>query len=159
MITGIGYDSHKFSSGSRLRLGGIEIPYKEGLASHSDGDVVLHAIADAVLSASFMGGIGEMFSPSMLEYKDVKSSFFIREILKRLKERQANLSFVQVIIIAERPKLKDFIVPMMRSLSTILEISERFVNIQVKSNEGMGFIGRGEGIVCIAQAGVEYVTP
>ena len=147
---GLGYDSHRFQPPGPLILGGVRIPYDNHLHGHSDGDAVCHALIDAMLGAAGAGDIGEMFSdrdPANLGRDSVE---MLVEAAQRLRVRGFRLAQADVTIIAESPRLGDH-KPMMRSrLASALEIDESLINVKAKTNEGMGWIGRGEGIAALA---------
>jgi len=147
---GIGYDSHRFTTSRPMVLGGLQLDCGFGLAGHSDADAVLHAVTDAVLGA--MGGpdIGELFPDTDPRWKDADSSVFLRAALERAA--QANLAVVNcdVTVIAEQPKLSPHKQPMRRRLAELLGIDPSRVSVKAKTNEGMGWIGRGEGLAVIA---------
>jgi 2-C-methyl-D-erythritol 2,4-cyclodiphosphate synthase len=146
---GIGYDSHRFAEGRRLVLGGVQIEHELGLTGHSDADVVTHALIDALLGAAGLGDLGTHFPPDDERWRDADSIDMLRTVLGLLPGpvRNADLS-----VIAERPRLGDHREEMERNLSTVLGAP---VSVKATSNEGMGFVGRGEGIACVAVALVD----
>lgn len=143
---GIGYDSHRFTEGRRLILGGVEIEHERGLAGHSDADVLTHAIIDALLGAGGLGDLGTHFPPDDERWRDVDSFDLLRTALGMLGGRPLN---ADATLIAERPRLAPYRAEMERNLSTALGAP---VSVKSTTNEGMGFIGRGEGIACFAVA-------
>lgn len=147
---GLGYDSHRFQPPGPLILGGVRIPYDNHLHGHSDGDAVCHALIDAMLGAAGAGDIGEMFpdrDPVNLGRNSVE---MLVEAARRVRQRGFRLSHADVTIIADSPRLGDH-KPLMRSrLATALELDESAINVKAKTNEGMGWIGRGEGIAALA---------
>lgn len=149
---GIGYDSHRFADGRRLVLGGVEIPHPRGLAGHSDADVVAHALADAILGAAGLGDLGRMFPPSDPRWKDADSRKLLNQAYLRAVE--AGLHFVHgdVTVVAEAPKLAPHVDAMQAALADALVVPASAVSVKAKTNEGMGWIGRGEGIAAIAVA-------
>ncbi len=153
---GLGYDIHPFSDQPNrlLRLGGIEFPGARGLDGHSDADVVLHAVADAILGAAGLGDIGEHFPPSEQRWKDADS----RELLRRsldLVEDAFNVVNVDLTIIAEQPRIAARRDEMVESIASVLRLDSSKVNVKATTNEQMGAIGRGEGIAALAVALLE----
>ena len=155
---GIGYDSHRFVAGRPLRLGGIQIPYTHGLVGHSDGDAVLHAIVDALLGAAALGDIGTHFPDHDPQWKGAESSRFVRGALELLAGRALAPAQVDVTVILERPKLAPHIEAMRAATARVLGILVDDVSIKAKTNEGMGWIGRGEGIGVVAVATVREAS-
>lgn len=146
---GIGYDSHRLVEGRRLVLGGIEIPHDRGLAGHSDADVLTHAVIDALLGACGLGDLGTLFPPSEPQWRDADSLDLLEIAIGRLPGRPVN---VDATLICEEPRLAAHRPEMERVLSDQLTAP---VGVKVTTNEGMGAIGRGEGIACVAVALVE----
>ncbi len=146
MRIGIGYDSHRLVEGRRLIIGGIEIPFEKGLLGHSDGDVLVHAIIDALIGAMGEGDIGKHFPDSDPEWKDASSLDMLKGIVEMLSKRGLRVLWIDSVIITERPRLAPYIGLMKKAISGV-GIPENGLNIKAKSNEGMGFTGRGEGIV------------
>jgi 2-C-methyl-D-erythritol 2,4-cyclodiphosphate synthase len=146
---GIGYDSHRLVEGERLILGGVEIEHERGLSGHSDADVLTHAVIDAVLGAGGLGDLGTLFPDDEERWRDADSLDLLRTALGSLSGRVLN---VDATLICEEPRLGPFRDEMERNLSEVLSAR---ASIKASSNEGMGFIGRGEGIACIAVASVE----
>ncbi|MFI5214673.1 MAG: 2-C-methyl-D-erythritol 2,4-cyclodiphosphate synthase [Gemmatimonadales bacterium] len=151
---GIGYDSHRFASGRKLRLGGVTIPHTHGLSGHSDGDAVLHAITDALLGAAALGDIGAFFPDDDPQWKGADSVRFVKGAVDALKASKLAVFQVDVTIIIERPKIAPHIGAMRAATARALGIPMENVSIKAKTNEGMGWIGRSEGIGCIAVATV-----
>jgi 2-C-methyl-D-erythritol 2,4-cyclodiphosphate synthase len=151
---GIGYDSHRFASGRKLRLGGVTIPHTHGLAGHSDGDAVLHAIVDAMLGAAALGDIGTYFPDEDPKWKGADSAIFVKEIVDALGAGKLEVHQVDVTVILERPKLAPHIGAMRAATARALGVAMEHVSIKAKTNEGMGWIGRNEGVGCIAVATV-----
>ncbi len=152
---GIGYDSHKFEKERKLKIGGIEIPYLMGLAGHSDGDVLLHAICDAMLGACAMGNIGDHFPDTGKEWENIDSSIILQKVHKMVEEKGFKIRNIDCVIIAEEPRLSPYTEKMKHRIAEILKIDKGRVEIKPKRNEGMGFIGRKEGIAAIAVVLVE----
>jgi 2-C-methyl-D-erythritol 2,4-cyclodiphosphate synthase len=148
-MIGIGYDSHRFADGRKLVLGGVEIEHPQGLEGHSDADAVTHAVIDAILGAAGGGDIGTLFPPSEEQWRDADSIDLLRTAIGTIAGRIVN---VDVTVICEAPKLAAY----KPQMETILgEATSAKVSIKATTNEGMGWIGRGEGIACIAVAQVE----
>jgi 2-C-methyl-D-erythritol 2,4-cyclodiphosphate synthase len=154
---GIGWDSHRFASGRKLRLGGVTIPHTHGLAGFSDGDAVLHAITDALLGAAALGDIGAFFPDDDPKWKGADSALFVKEVVDALGGAKLVVHQVDVTVILERPKLAPHIGAMRAATARALGIAMEHVSIKAKTNEGMGWIGRNEGVGCIAVATVREV--
>jgi len=155
MRVGFGYDVHPLVTGRPLFLGGIEIPYLFGLQGHSDADVLVHAICDALLGAVAEGDIGKHFPNTDPQYRDIRSSILLKKVMNKVKEKGFHLLNVDATIVAQRPKLSDFIPRMVRQIAEVLEIEPGRVNVKATTTEGLGFAGRGEGIAAYAVALVE----
>ncbi|GBE02583.1 2-C-methyl-D-erythritol 2,4-cyclodiphosphate synthase [bacterium BMS3Bbin06] len=151
MRIGTGYDSHRFSAGRRLILGGLKIPYKMGLLGHSDGDVLVHAIIDSIIGAAGMGDIGRHFPDTDPRWKDASSIEMLSDTIGAVGERGYGIVNIDSTIITEEPRLSPYI-PDMIDIISKTGIPEGALNIKAKTNEGMGFIGRGEGVVAISVA-------
>ena len=145
----IGYDSHRLAEGRRLILGGIEIPFEKGLLGHSDADVLSHAIIDAVIGALGIGDIGRLFPDTDPQWKDASSIALLRYVIDLMRANEYEISWVDSVIIAEKPKLSPFIEEMKKMISSS-GVPPGSINIKVKTNEGMGFTGQGEGIAAYA---------
>ena len=152
---GIGYDSHRLVSGGPLVLGGVRIPVAVSLSGHSDGDAVAHAITDAVLGAAGAGDIGEMFPDSDPANRNRDSIEMLRLAVTRAAMHGWRPAHVDVTVIAEQPRLAPHRAAMRAALAAALGVEPGAVSVKGKSNEGMGWIGRGEGIACIAVATLE----
>jgi len=150
MRIGIGYDSHRFVEGRGLVLGGVEIPFELGLSGWSDADVVTHALIDAILGASSLGDIGQMFPPDNPKWKDSNSLDLLRRASLKAAEAGFSLANADITIIAEQPKLSPYVDDMRERLADGAIAGFSNMSIKAKTNEGMGFIGRGEGIAVIA---------
>lgn len=155
---GIGYDSHMFCEDRPLIIGGVKIEYNRGLKGHSDGDVLLHAIADALLGASSLGDIGSYFPDTDETIKGIDSRIIVKVIRKKIKEKGFQIVNIDCIILAEEPKLSCYYEKIINNISDMLAISRDNVNIKAKTNEGMGFIGSKQGIASYAVALLEYRT-
>jgi 2-C-methyl-D-erythritol 2,4-cyclodiphosphate synthase len=148
-MIGIGYDSHRFADGHKLVLGGVEIDHPQGLEGHSDADVVTHAVIDAILGAGGSGDIGTLFPPEEARWRGADSIDLLRTAIGTIAGRIVN---VDVSVICEAPKLA----PHKAAMEALLgEVTSARVSVKATTNEGMGWIGRGEGIACIAVAEVE----
>lgn len=150
MRIGHGYDVHRLTEGRKLILGGVEIPYEKGLDGHSDADVLLHAVMDALLGAAALRDIGNLFPDNDPKYKGISSLLLLQEVMERLDEKNLRVGNVDVTLIAQRPKLKDCIPQMTENLAAALKTDPSRVNIKATTEEGLGFTGRGEGISCHA---------
>ncbi|MCD6107620.1 MAG: 2-C-methyl-D-erythritol 2,4-cyclodiphosphate synthase [Caldisericaceae bacterium] len=147
---GIGYDSHRFSESRVLYIGGVKIPYKFGLEGHSDADVLIHALIDALLGAAALGDIGALFPDVEEKYKNIRSSILLKEALKRVHNDGWDIENIDATVIAEEPKLIPFTRKINENLSKIIGINLNKINVKATTNEGMGFVGRKEGIVALA---------
>jgi 2-C-methyl-D-erythritol 2,4-cyclodiphosphate synthase len=152
---GIGYDSHRFEEGRPLVLGGIRIPHPRGLAGHSDADAVAHALIDAILGAAAAGDIGQHFPDTDPKWKGADSMALLRSAHQLVRERGYALAQADLTIITEQPQLRPHLAAMAAKLAERLGAPPGSVSIKAKTNEGMGFIGRGEGIAVIAVATLE----
>ena len=154
--SGIGYDSHRFEEGRRLVLGGVEVPgVARGLAGHSDADVLTHAVIDALLGAAGLGDIGQHFPDTDANWKDADSLDLLSQIAVFLEEHGFGVTHVDVTVVCESPRLGGLRDDMRRSLASTIGVSARDVNVKFTTNEGMGWIGRGEGIAALAVATLE----
>jgi len=159
MRIGHGYDSHRFAEGRKLILGGIEIPAEKGLDGHSDADAVAHAVTDALLGASGLGDIGRHFPPTDPEWKGADSLKLLARVVRLLEGHNFQPVNVDVTVVAETPKIGPHADAMRVRLAAVLGISPDHVSVKGKSNEGMGWIGRGEGIAAFAVALVDQMEP
>ncbi len=150
--TGIGYDIHRFAENRRLMLGGIEIPSERGLAGHSDADVVLHALADALLGAAALGDIGHLFPPSDPSIAGIDSRIILRTAAERVRAAGYAIGNIDVTVIAERPRIAPHITAMRDVIAADLGIPENRASIKATTNERLGAIGREEGIAALAIA-------
>ncbi len=146
MKVGIGYDIHRLMEGRKLILGGVEIPYVKGLFGYSDADVLLHAISDAMLGAAGLGDIGRHFPNDDPRYKDASSAGLLEKVNNLIKEKKYSVNNVDVVVIAEEPKIARFVGDMRKKISGILETDPSSINIKATTSEGVGSIGRGEAI-------------
>jgi 2-C-methyl-D-erythritol 2,4-cyclodiphosphate synthase len=152
---GIGYDSHRFVDGRPLVLGGVKIPHSRGLGGHSDADAVAHALTDAILGAAAAGDIGQLFPDTDPQWKDADSMELLRTAHELVQGKGYALAQADLTIITEQPKLSSHLGTMAASLARKLGARPGSVSLKAKTNEGMGFIGRGEGIAVIAVATLE----
>jgi 2-C-methyl-D-erythritol 2,4-cyclodiphosphate synthase len=152
---GIGYDSHRFEDGRPLVLGGIRIPHQRGLMGHSDADAVAHALIDAILGAAAAGDIGQHFPDTDPKWKGADSMELLRQAHELVRQRGYTLAQADLTIIVEQPRLAPHLAPMAAKLAERLGAPAGAVSLKAKTNEGMGFIGRGEGIAVIAIATLE----
>ena len=148
--SGLGFDAHRFVEGQKLMLGGIEIPHTHGLHGHSDADVVLHALADALLGAAALGDLGTHFPDTDPKWKGAASHMFIDRILEMLSADRWNISNIDVTVIAQTPKLSPHRAAIRKSVAEMLKLPETAVSIKATTSDTMGFIGREEGIAAIA---------
>ena len=152
---GIGFDVHPLTPGRRLVLGGVDIPFDKGLSGWSDADVLTHAIIDALLGAACLGDIGSHFPPDEPEYEDISSLVLLERVRDKLKENGWLIGNVDATIVAEQPKLRDFIDRMREQLSQTLGIPLSQVSVKATTSSELGFVGRGEGIAACAVALLE----
>lgn len=156
MRVGIGYDIHRLVKGRRLILGGVEIPFKKGLIGHSDADVLLHAVMDAILGAAALGDIGQHFPNTDPRYKDVSSIELLREVVRKLEagsrrhEAGSSVLNIDAIVIAEAPKIGPHIQKMRENIAEACGIPVESISIKATTNEGVGAVGRGEAIAAQA---------
>jgi 2-C-methyl-D-erythritol 4-phosphate cytidylyltransferase/2-C-methyl-D-erythritol 2,4-cyclodiphosphate synthase len=146
MRIGSGFDVHAFGSGDFLMLGGVRIPYSRGVVAHSDGDVVLHALCDALLGAAGLGDIGEHFRDTDPRWRGADSALFVAAVLAQLRERGLEVANADITVLAQSPKVAPFREAMRKSVARLLGIGEARVNIKATTTEGLGFLGRAEGI-------------
>jgi 2-C-methyl-D-erythritol 2,4-cyclodiphosphate synthase len=153
--SGIGYDLHRLAAGRKLMIGGIEVPFDKGSVGHSDGDVLAHALCDALLGAASLGDIGTHFPDTDPKWKGAASLLFLEHTRKLLDERKLRISHLDAVVICERPKLGPHFPAMRAALAKSLGIAEAQINLKAKTNEGTGEIGRGEAIAAHAIATLE----
>lgn len=152
MRTGIGYDSHRFAPGGPMRLGGVDIPSDVVLVGHSDGDAICHALTDAILGAAAAGDIGEMFADTDAANRGRDSVEMLQAALARVSALGWRVANVDVTVIAERPRVGPHRARIRERLALVLGVSMECVSVKGKTNEGMGWVGRGEGLACFAVA-------
>lgn len=147
---GFGFDVHSFAEGRKLILGGIEIPSDKGLQGHSDADVLLHAISDALLGALALGDIGQHFPNTDSKWKDVKSSVILKHCYQLVKEQGYNLSNIDCMLAMEQPKILPFVESIRKNLAELMQVSLNQISIKATTTEKLGFVGRSEGAVATA---------
>ena len=152
MRIGQGFDAHRFGDGDFVTIGGVQIPYERGLAAHSDGDVLIHALCDALLGAAAMGDIGVLFPDTDPAYAGADSRALLREVVSRLATAGYRVVNVDMTIVAQRPRMRPHIDAMRERLSGDLNVEVGAVNVKATTTEGMGYTGRGEGIAAQAVA-------
>ena len=143
---GNGYDVHKLVEGRKLILGGVEIPYEKGLLGHSDADVLVHAIMDSLLGALALGDIGQHFPDNDNKYLNIDSMILLEKVMELIEDRGYKIGNIDAIIVAQRPKLKDFLPMMREKISNVLKTSIENISIKATTEEKLGFTGSGEGI-------------
>jgi len=146
MRIGQGYDAHKFKDSGKLILGGVEIPYEKGMEAHSDGDVVIHALCDALLGAMALGDIGQHFPDTEQSYKGIDSRILLKEVMNKVRDDGMKLGNADITVIAQEPKLAPYIQAMREVLSTDMSTAMSNVSVKATTTEKMGFTGRAEGI-------------
>jgi 2-C-methyl-D-erythritol 2,4-cyclodiphosphate synthase len=155
VVSGLGYDCHRFAPGRRLVLGGVELAHDRGLAGHSDADVLTHAIIDALLGAAALGDIGQHFPDTDEQYRDASSLDLLRTTAAMLHHRGFSILHVDATVVIERPHLAPVRDTIRRALAEAIGISAEHVSVKATRGEGMGFVGREEGVAALAIATVE----
>jgi len=150
MRIGHGYDAHRFVPGKPLVLGGVTIPFDQGLLAHSDGDAVIHALCDAMLGAAALGDIGTHFPDTDTSYKNIDSRILLRNVMELIQNKGYSISNVDITILAQAPKLMPYIPDMRKVMSSDLNVPVNDINIKATTTEGMGFVGRKEGLAVYA---------
>lgn len=150
MRIGHGYDVHRLVEGRDLILGGVKIDYEKGLLGHSDADVLLHAVSDALLGAAGLGDIGRHFPDTDPKYKGADSLELLREVYRKISEKGYRVGNIDVTMVAQRPKLKDFIPQMQENIAAAVGVTPDRVNVKATTEEKLGFTGTGEGMSCHA---------
>ena len=158
MRVGMGYDVHRLTAGRKLILGGVEIPYGKGLLGHSDADVLVHAVMDALLGAAALGDIGKHFPDTDPEYEGVSSIRLLEHVGRLLDEKGYVIENIDATLVAQRPKMRPYIEQMRENIATALRIETDQVNVKATTEEGLGFTGTGEGISSQAVCAVEKYT-
>jgi 2-C-methyl-D-erythritol 2,4-cyclodiphosphate synthase len=154
-VSGIGWDSHRLEPGRKLILGGVQLGYERGLAGHSDGDVLTHAVMDALLGAAGADDIGHWFPDTDPRYKDADSLALLRLLVAELEARGVSPIHCDTTVLMERPKLSPHRQAIRESLAGGLKLPFEAVNVKASTGEGMGFVGRGEGVAALAVVTVE----
>ncbi|MCF7763157.1 MAG: 2-C-methyl-D-erythritol 2,4-cyclodiphosphate synthase [Verrucomicrobia bacterium] len=152
---GIGYDVHRLAEGRKLVLGGVEIPHSKGLDGHSDADVLMHAVCDAILGAMGEKDIGHLFPNTDPRWHNAPSRLFLKEVARQVSFHDGRVINVDATLIAEEPKISAYIAAMKENIARELDLNPRRVGVKATTNEQIGFIGRGEGIAAMAVACVE----
>jgi len=152
---GIGYDVHALVTGRKLVLGGVEIPFNKGLEGWSDADVLAHAVIDALLGAAALGDIGQHFPPGEPEYSGISSIVLLEQVVEKLEEEGCKVVNIDATVVAERPRLREYIDDMRHNLSHVLGLDMESVSVKASTNNGIGDIGKGEGIAAMAVALIE----
>ena len=152
---GMGYDVHRLVEGRKLILGGVEIPWEKGLLGHSDADVLLHAIADALLGAAALGDIGRHFPDTDERFKGADSMKLLAEVVHLVREKGSRVGNVDATIVAQAPKLAPYIEEMTENIARVLGVGKDQVNVKATTEERLGFTGSGEGMSAYAVAGIE----
>jgi 2-C-methyl-D-erythritol 2,4-cyclodiphosphate synthase len=155
MRIGTGYDVHRLAEGRNLMIGGVDIPSERGLLGHSDADVLLHAICDALLGAAGLGDIGRHFPDTAPKYKGISSLALLAEVHRLLIEGGFRVNNIDATIVAERPKMAAYIPAMVANIAATVKADRSAVNIKATTTEGLGFAGRGEGIAAYAVCTIE----
>jgi 2-C-methyl-D-erythritol 2,4-cyclodiphosphate synthase len=154
-LVGIGYDVHQLVAGRKLILGGVDIPYEKGLEGHSDADVLMHAICDAVLGAIGEGDIGHFFPNTEQRWKNAPSKTFLQEAARQVTFRNGTIINLDASLVVQEPKISPHVTAMKSNIALALGINVRRVGIKATTNEHLGFLGRGEGIAALAIVSVE----
>lgn len=155
---GQGFDVHAFAAGRKLIIGGVEISHPVGLLGHSDADVLLHAICDALLGAAGLGDIGQHFSDQDAGFKDIDSRVLLRAVKDKLRVRDFDVVNVDATIIAQAPRMAPYIADMIANIAGDLDVTENAINIKATTTERLGFTGRGEGIAAQAVCLIEWLA-
>jgi 2-C-methyl-D-erythritol 2,4-cyclodiphosphate synthase len=155
-LVGIGYDSHRLTAGRRLVIGGVEIPHEQGLEGHSDADVLAHAITDALLGAAGLGDIGEHFPDTDERWRDADSIELLSAVVGMVGANGLRIVNVDCTVLMEQPKLSPHRQAIRERLAQTLGLQEKRVNVKASTGEGIGFVGRGEGVAALALASLDY---
>jgi len=148
--TGIGFDVHAFAENRKLILGGIEIPFEKGLMGHSDADVLLHAISDAILGALSLGDIGKHFPDTDEKYKDADSSYLLSEVYKLAQQKKYFIGNLDAVLMLQRPKILSYIETMRKRIADLLQTDIENISVKATTTERLGFTGREEGVAAMA---------
>jgi len=152
MRVGHGYDVHRLVAGRKLVIGGVDIPHEKGLLGHSDADVLLHAVCDALLGAAGLGDIGRHFPDTAAQYKGIASIKLLQEVTRLLHQAGFRVNNIDGTIVAERPKMAPHVLDMIANIAGAAKLERSAVNVKATTTEGLGFAGRGEGIAAYAVA-------
>ena len=155
MRIGIGIDVHQFVSGRKLIVGGVEIPHTMGLKGHSDADVLLHAVSDALLGAAALGDIGKHFPDTSAEFKDIDSKILLRHVGKLLDQEGYRIENIDSMLLLERPKIAPYVTAMRENIADCLQIEVSRASVKATTNEKLGYVGREEGAVAHAVCLIE----
>lgn len=158
MRTGLGYDVHRLVSGRRLILGGVEIPFEKGLLGHSDADVLVHAVCDALLGAAGLGDIGEHFPDTDPAFKNISSLKLLKRICDMVRANGFRVNNLDATVFAQAPRLSPFKAEMTQSLARVVETTPDRINIKATTTEGLGAVGRGEGMSAMCIASLEELS-
>jgi 2-C-methyl-D-erythritol 2,4-cyclodiphosphate synthase len=150
MRIGTGYDVHRLVEGRKLVLGGVEIPYERGLLGHSDADVLMHAVCDALLGAAGLGDIGKHFPDTVPKYQGISSKLLLEEVRRLLAEAGYHVNNIDATIVAERPRMSPYIPAMVANIAEAADADRSTINVKATTTEGLGFAGKGEGIAAYA---------
>lgn len=150
MRIGAGYDVHRLVEGRKLIIGGVDIPHEKGLLGHSDADVLLHAVCDALLGAAGLGDIGTHFPDTAVQYKGISSLLLLAEVRGLLGRKGYRVNNIDATIVAEQPKMAGYIPAMVANIASAIRVDRAAVNVKATTTEGLGFAGRGEGIAAYA---------
>ncbi len=157
MKIGFGYDSHRLQAGRKLIIGGVEIPFEKGLLGHSDADVLVHAVCDAIIGAAGEGDLGAHFPDTDPAFKDISSLVLLKRIARMAKENGYRICNIDATVVLERPKLAPYLTRMSQNIAEAASVSPGDVNVKAKTNEGMGLVGISEGAVAFAVVLLEKI--
>ncbi len=152
MRIGVGFDVHQLSTGKKLFIGGIEIEHSKGAVGHSDADVMIHAVCDALLGAANLGDIGSHFPDTSSEFKDVDSKILLKEVCRLLREASYEIGNIDITLCLQKPKIAPYISAMKQTMATVMGIDILDLSVKATTTEMMGYVGREEGISCYAVA-------
>ncbi len=154
---GLGYDVHRLTEGRELIMGGVKIPYEKGLLGHSDADVLIHAIMDALAGAAKLGDIGKLFPDTEPQYKGISSILLLKAVKSELDKRGYGIVNIDSVIVAQQPKMRPYIDEMEKNIAQALDMDVEMLNVKATTEEELGFTGRGEGIAAKAVCLIEKV--
>jgi 2-C-methyl-D-erythritol 2,4-cyclodiphosphate synthase len=150
MRVGQGFDAHAFAEGRKLILGGVLIPHTHGIAAHSDGDVLLHALTDALLGAANLGDLGKYYPSENQDFKDIDSRVMLRQVVSLLEQKNYMIVNIDTTLIMQKPKVAQYIPLMQANIASDLNITQEFVSVKATTTDHLGFTGRGEGVAALA---------